>query len=153
MLGAFKARGFFTADQKERIMDAIRQAEDQTSGEIRVHVETSAGGREPMARAQTVFDALGMARTELRNGVLIYLAVSDRKFAILGDQGINQVVPEHFWEEIKDRMHDLFTEGRFVEGITSGILSVGEHLKRHFPCQSDDVNELCDDISEGNIGH
>jgi uncharacterized membrane protein len=90
-----------------------------------------------------------MHKTELRNGVLFYLAVDDRKFAILGDAGINQEVPDDFWEEIKEKMAEKFKEGLFAEGLSQGIRMAGEQLKAHFPYQEDDVNELSDEISYG----
>jgi uncharacterized membrane protein len=144
-----KARRFLTAAQKERIVKAIQAAERQTSGEIRVHVESGVNGLDPLERAKAVFAQLGMDRTELHNGVLIYLAVVDRKFAIIGDAGINRVVPEDFWESTKEIMREHFKAGRFVEGIIYGVESAGRHLKEHFPYQAGDVNELSDEISEG----
>lgn len=139
---------FFSRREKQRIMAAIAAAEAKTSGEIRVHVESSCGG-DPLARAREVFTALGMDRTAARNGVLIYLAVGDRAFAIIGDEGIDRVVPPGFWEETKDVMEGYFREGLFVEGVLHGIASVGEHLAAYFPRQPDDVNELPDEPSEG----
>jgi uncharacterized membrane protein len=144
-----KARRFFTVAEKEQIIKAIQVAESQTSGEIRVHVESSVGGRDALGRAQEVFRQLGMDRTALRNGVLIYLAVADRKFAIIGDAGIDQVVPANFWVETKEILRGHFSSGRFVEGIVYGVASVGEHLKTHFPYCAGDINELSDEISEG----
>jgi uncharacterized membrane protein len=151
MWGIFKAKAhrFFTTAQKEQIVQAIQAAERQTSGEIRVHVESSVAGLNPLERARVVFKQLGMDRTELHNGVLIYLAVVDRKFAIIGDAGIDRVVPEHFWEETKEILRSHFSEDRFLEGIVYGIKSVGEHLQTHFPCSAADVNELTDELSEG----
>ncbi len=148
MIGVHKTRRFFSHQEKERIMATIQQAEDQTSGEIRVHVESGDGG-DPIARAKAVFVKLGMDQTALRNGVLIYLAVVDHKFAIIGDRGIDAVVPANFWETTKDEMRLLFRQGQFAAGVCRGIASVGQHLKQHFPCQKDDVNELTDEISEG----
>lgn len=149
MWGISKTRRFFTAAQKEQIVQAIQAAEHQTSGEIRVHVESSVGGPEPLERAKVVFRKLGMDRTALRNGVLIYLAVVDRKFAIIGDSGIDQVVPANFWADTKEVLRGHFSEGRFLEGIVFGINSVGEHLQKHFPCSTADINELTDELSEG----
>ena len=137
---------FFSKEEKKQITDAIGQAELNTSGEIRLHVE----GRcklDVLDRAAYVFEKLDMHKTEQRNGVLFYLAVYDRKFAILGDGGINKLVPENFWDEIKATMLGYFKEGRFADGISKGILMAGEQLKANFPYQSDDVNELSDEIS------
>lgn len=139
---------FFTREEKQRITGAIAAAEARTAGEIRVHVESDAGG-EPVARARQVFAALGMNRTEAENGVLIYLAVRERKFAIIGDRGIDRVVPAGFWEDTKETMAGFFREGKFVEGVVHGIESAGEHLAKYFPRAADDVNELTDAISEG----
>ena len=137
---------YFTATEKKQIMDAIAEAESNTSGEIRLHVE----GRcmiDVLDRAAYVFEKLKMHETELRNGVLFYLAVYDRKFAILGDAGINQVVPENFWDDVKETMLGYFKEGKMAEGIATGIRMAGKHLKANFPHRKDDVNELSDDIS------
>lgn len=149
MLRFTKTRRFFSIAEKERIVQAVQQAEAQTSGEIRVHVESGVRGKSPLDRAKAVFQELGMTRTDLHNGVLIYLAVDDRKFAIIGDSGIDQVVPPDFWETTKEVMRGHFAQGRFLEGVLHGIASAGEHLKVHFPCSADDVNELTDEISEG----
>ena len=129
-------------------MKAIAEAEKNTSGEVRVHVERRSGP-DPVARAQAVFKDLGMANTELHNGVLIYLATKDRKFAIIGDEGIHRAVPPGFWDETKSRMEVMFRDGRFTEGVTLGIRLAGENLARYFPCLAGDVNELPDTISEG----
>jgi len=137
---------FFSTEQKKQITDAIAKAELNTSGEIRLHVE----GRckiDVLDRAAYVFEKLEMHKTEQRNGVLFYLAVYDRKFAILGDVGINQVVPSDFWDSIKETMLGFFKDGKFADGISTGILMAGEQLKANFPYQSDDVNELSDEIS------
>jgi uncharacterized membrane protein len=100
-------------------------------------------------RAAYLFEKLKMHKTERRNGVLFYLAVADRKFAILGDAGINAVTPENFWDEIKNTMSALFSEGQFSEGLCKGIEMTGEALHKYFPYQTDDINELPDDISFG----
>lgn len=137
---------FFSKEEKKQITDAIAEAELDTSGEIRLHVE----GRckiDVLDRAAYVFEKLKMHETAQRNGVLFYLAVYDRKFAILGDAGINQVVPENFWDDVKVVMLGFFKDGKMAEGISTGILMAGEHLKANFPHQTDDVNELSDEIS------
>lgn len=141
-------RSFFNSHEKEEILKAIAEAEKNTSGEIRVHVE-SHSGPDPVSRAEAVFQTLGMANTELHNGVLIYLAVKDHKFAIIGDEGIYRAVPPGFWDETKSQMEALFREGRFKDGVVLGIRLAGENLARYFPCMADDVNELPDTISEG----
>ena len=147
MLGALKTKPFFSNQEKEQIMAAIEEAERQTSGEIRVHVEEGYG-KDPIDRAKEVFEKLGMTKTGLRNGVLIYLATKEHRFAIIGDQGIDRVVPAGFWEGIKEQMGLLFKESRFVEGVCYGVRSVGQHLATNFPYQSGDVNELSNEVSE-----
>jgi len=143
------ASGFFSTDEKIDISRAIKEAELNTSGEIRVHIEGSTKDN-VLDRASFIFRKLKIHKTELRNGVLFYLAINDKKFAILGDIGINHMVAENFWEDIKETMQDLFKEGKFVDGLVTGIKLSGEQLKSHFPYQSDDVNELSDDLSFGN---
>lgn len=141
-----KASSFFTQEQQAKILLSIREAEESTSGEIRVHIETSFEG-DVLDRAAWVFGKLGMHKTTLRNSVLFYLAAEDRKFAIIGDAGINAKVPEGFWDRIKELLLKNFKEGNFTEGLSQGIILAGEQLKIHFPHQKDDVNELPDDIS------
>jgi uncharacterized membrane protein len=141
-----KASTFFTKEQQAEILDAVRQAENETSGEIRVHIETYCP-ENVLDRAAWIFRKLGMQKTAERNGVLFYLAVEDRKFAVLGDAGINEKVPDGFWDQVKDLLRENFKEGRFTEGLSEGIILAGEHLKKHFPHRKDDVNELPDDIS------
>jgi len=141
-----KASSFFTKDQQVQILSSVRAAEESTSGEIRVHIETSFKG-DVLDRAAWLFKKLGMYNTALRNGVLFYLAIEDRKFAIIGDAGINAKVPQDFWEKIKDLMEKNFREGRFTEGLSEGIILAGEQLKAHFPHQKRDINELSDEIS------
>lgn len=138
---------FSTSDQ-EAIVQAIRDAEKDTSGEVRVHIDKKCPG-DVLDRAAYWFGKLNMHQTELRNGVLFYLATNDRKFAILGDAGINAKVPEGFWDDIKSRMVLHFQKGDFVAGLVEGIRESGCQLKSHFPYQSDDVNELPDEISFG----
>lgn len=140
------AANFFTKEQKEDIKWAIQDAELDTSGEIRVHIELDCSG-DPIERALYVFKRLKMNKTEHLNGVLIYLAVRSRKFAIIGDEGINKIVPDNFWEEVKTNMLIHFREEDFCKGIVTSVKMVGEKLKAHFPHQRDDVNELPDDIS------
>ncbi|NQY09134.1 MAG: TPM domain-containing protein [Flavobacteriales bacterium] len=143
------ANDFFTSEQQEQIVSAIKTAELNTSGEIRVHIEKRCK-EAVLDRASNVFGSLKMHKTELRNGVLFYLATEDHRFAILGDGGINAVVPDDFWESTKEKMQVHFKNGDFAQGLSEGVLSAGEQLKAHFPYQSDDVNELDDEISFGN---
>jgi uncharacterized membrane protein len=141
-----KASSFFTKEQQAQILASVREAEKETSGEIRVHIETSFKG-DVLDRAAWVFKKLGMNKTAERNGVLFYLAVSNRKFAIIGDAGINAKVPAGFWDDISLILQKNFREGKFTEGLAEGIVMTGQHLKTHFPYSKDDVNELPDEIS------
>ncbi len=133
---------------RQRLKAAIQKAEKNTSGEIRVHIENNCP-EELMDRAAFLFEKLEMHKTELRNGVLFYLAMKDRVFAVLGDAGINSKVPEGFWNNIKEEMTALFKNDNPIGAIETGVLMAGEQLKSHFPYQSDDVNELSDEISFG----
>lgn len=142
------ARSFFSKEQKEDIKQAILNAELDTAGEIRVHIENVCDG-EVMDRAAYIFDKLKISDTEQRNGVLLYLAVKNRKFAIIGDKGISKAVPDDFWEGIKVKMLNYFREGDFTGGLVEGITNIGRYLKKHYPYQTDDINELSDEISFG----
>lgn len=137
-----------TAEQQDSVVDAVRSAEKQTSGEIRIHIESTCKG-DPLARAAEVFAKLGMHKTEQRNGVLIYLAYSSKTFSVIGDKGINDVVPEHFWEDTVSAMGAQFKKEKFAEGLIEGISMIGEKLKAYFPYMSDDINEQPDEISFG----
>jgi uncharacterized membrane protein len=141
-----KAAEFFTKEQQAQILASVKEAELETSGEIRVHIETRLKG-DVLDRAAWLFKKLGMHKTADRNGVLFYLAVSDRKFAIIGDAGIHSKVPAGFWDEISELMKQNFKDGKFTEGLSQGIIMAGNQLKTHFPHQADDVNELPDEIS------
>ena len=136
-------------EEDRRVVKAIKQAELNTSGEIKVHIENLCRG-DVEKRSLVVFNKLKLNETQLRNGVLIYLAVRDHKFAILGDEGINNVVEDNFWNDVKDLMLSHFREGRFADGLVQGIKRCGEKLKTYFPYQSDDVNEIPDEISYEN---
>lgn len=136
----------FTTEQKETMVNAIREAEKNTSGEIRIHIENRCK-KEVLDRASEVFAELKMHKTALRNGVLVYIALEDKKLAILGDAGINSKVPSDFWNGIKNQMVEKFKAGEVTEGISEAVLKVGESLKAYFPYQKDDTNELSDDIS------
>lgn len=141
-------RDFFTHDQQDAILQAIRHAEGRTSGEIRVRLDVRAGD-DVKAAARKVFDALGMRRTSHRNGVLFYLAVEDRKFLILGDDGIYHKVPPHFWDGVTGLVLSHFREGRYAEGLVAGIEQAGEQLARYFPRSAEDRDELPNDLSLG----
>lgn len=140
------AAKFFTKEQQSLILNSVKEAERSTSGEIRVHIETKCT-EDVLDRSAWIFKKLDMHKTANRNGVLIYLAVEDRKFAIIGDAGINAKVPDGFWDGIKDLMQNYFREGKFTEGLSEGIKLAGIQLKTHFPYSENDVNELNDEIS------
>ena len=143
------AEKLFSEEDRKRIINAIVKAEKETSGEIQVHLENHCKG-EVLDRAAQVFETLKMHKTELRNGVLFYLAVQDHKFAILGDAGINKSVPDHFWDDIKEEMLKHFQSRNFTEGLCVGIGMAAEQLKTHFPYdRHGDDNELPDEISFG----
>lgn len=141
-----KASSFFTKEQQAQVLASVREAEKETSGEIRVHMETSLKS-DVLDRAAWLFKKLGMDKTVERNGVLFYLAVDDRKFAIIGDAGINAKVPAGFWDEISEVIKKRFKESKFTEGLSEGIIMAGNQLKTHFPYRKDDINELSDNIS------
>ena len=139
----------FTKEQEQRIVSAIQKAEKNTSGEIRVHIEPNTKEKETMDRATEVFNDLKMYETDARNGVLFYLAFDQHQFAILGDKGIDEKVPNNFWESTKNEVINEFKKGNFTEGLVAGITEAGKQLKTFFPYQTDDVNELSDEISKG----
>lgn len=141
-----KASDFLTDEERQEVVSAIQSAEKATSGEVRIHIENKCSG-DPKEPALKAFHKLGMTATKARNGVLIYVAVESHKLAILGDKGINDVVPEGFWEDVIAVIKEQFAEGNFCAGLCKGLEMVGEKLKAYFPYQSDDVNELSDEIS------
>lgn len=141
------AEKLFSNADRATITEAIRDAEKKTSGEIQVHIENHCKG-ELLDRAAVVFEKLKMHKTKYRNAVLFYLAVEDHQFAILGDAGINKVVPENFWENIKEEMLIHFKTRAFTEGLRKGIEMSGQQLQQHFPFdQKGDINELPNEIS------
>lgn len=139
---------FFTKAQGDEIIAAIRQAELNTSGEIRVHIEAKCKG-EIVYAARKTFKRLKMQHTKDKNGVLFFIAPERKEFAVIGDEGIDKAVPEHFWEDIRDALQQNFKHAQFTEGIIAGVKRVGEKLKDYFPYQEDDENELPDEISYG----
>lgn len=143
-----KSPEYYLSEKEEQaVVKAIQEAEKNTSGEIRVHIEKSSE-KEPLKRAKEVFLFLKMNETEARNGVLFYLAIEDRTFAILGDQGIDAVVPDDFWNSTKDLVISEFTRGAFGRGLVLGIEEAGKKLKDFFPYLTNDTNELSDEISK-----
>jgi uncharacterized membrane protein len=142
-------RDVITEEQELEIIEAIGQAEANTSGEIRVHIENNCPG-DPLDRAAEVFASLHMHKTKLRNGVLFYVALKSHKFAVIGDAGINAVVPDNFWDETKSHVLAQFKNGSYNTGLVKGILMAGEQLRTYFPFDPDtDTNELKNDISFG----
>ena len=139
---------FLTKEEEQEIVAAIRKAETNTSGEIRVHIEktTSIAAYD---RALEVFHMLKMDNTKLQNGVLIYVAVEDHSFVICGDKGINDAVPNDFWDCTRDAMQQQFKQGNFKQGLIDGITNAGEKLQHYFPWETDDSNELSNEISKG----
>lgn len=138
---------FFTAEEEQVILSAIKLAEKDSSGEIRVHLENTTHRMSALRRAAQVFKRIKMHKTKERNGVLFYIAVCDRKFAIVGDKGIDTKVPDNYWESIKDDMQTAFAHGDYATAIADAICKTGKLLSRYFPYTSDDVNELPDEIS------
>lgn len=145
------AKTFFTETEQQQIVEAIRQAELNTSGEIRLHVEARCKG-DAYQQAKSVFEGLGMHKTALKNGVLFYLAYQDKKFAILGDKGIHEKVSQQFWDQEKELLLQYFKQQQHAEGLCLAIKQAGEKLKQYFPHASDDTNELSNDISFGKGG-
>ena len=143
-----KTEDFLSKAEEQEIVHAIVEAEKNTSGEIRVHIEEHTE-KSPLERAQEVFFELKMDETQDRNGVLFYICVSDKKFAIIGDKGINEAVEADFWDCTKDTVIANFKEGNYKKGLVEGILRAGERLKKYFPYQSYDTNELSNEISRG----
>ena len=133
-------------ESNQKIVDAIKVAEKETSGEIRIHIQKSVKG-DIFDIAKEKFDKLGMAATEQKNGVLIFIAVHDKQFAILGDEGINELVPDDFWNETVATMKEFFKKDDITGGIEAGVLAAGKALRKFFPYQKDDKNELTDEVS------
>lgn len=143
-----EVEAFLTAEQEQLIVNAILEAEKNTSGEIRVHIEASAK-IDHFSRAQQVFHFLKMDNTKDENGVLIYVAVEDKKFVIYGDKGIDKAVPRGFWESTKKQIEIHFKKEQFTEGIIAGVYNAGKELEAHFPWYHGDQNELSDAVSKG----
>jgi uncharacterized membrane protein len=144
----YKPGKFFTKEEKEKIITAIKEAEQRTSGEIRIHLEQKTTAP-VLERAKELFYQLGMDKTRQKNGVLIYLVTKEKLFAIIGDTGINEVVPADFWDGIRNILQEHFKNDKFAEGLEEAVRMIGEKLKAYFPYQADDTNECPDDISTG----
>jgi uncharacterized membrane protein len=141
-------KNWISEAEEKALVQAIEEAERMTSGEVRIHIE-GVCKEDVLDRAAAVFAELNMHRTALRNGVLIYLSVDSRKFAIIGDGGINAVVPPGFWDATKNKMQEFFIQKQFAQGLIYGVTEAGKHLKAHFPFQRNDSNELSNEISYG----
>ena len=142
------AKDFLSKEGQQKVVEAIGQAEKNSSGEIRLHIEDDCK-EDLMDHAAYVFEKLEMHKTELRNGVLFYVSVNPHGFAILGDVGINQKVANDFWDKTRNHVIENFKKGDYAKGLSEGIIMAGEQLKASFPYQTDDVNELSDEISFG----
>ena len=140
-----KTKDFLKQLGHDEIVAAIRDAEQKTSGEIRVFISHKEV-KDAVAEAQAQFERLGMTKTALRNGVLLFITSEQRSFVILGDKGIDEKVPSGFWDEIAAKLTIRFRNGEFTDGIVDAISAAGEQLKAYFPRADDDVNELPDDI-------
>lgn len=141
-----RAIDFLSREERRRVEAAIRSAERYTSGEIRVHIERNCSA-DPRERALRSFHTLRMTETSHRNAVLIYIACNSRKFAVLGDKGINEAVPYGFWNDVCDLLGAAFATERYADGLEEAVVLIGQKLRAYFPYQSDDVNELPDEIS------
>jgi uncharacterized membrane protein len=143
-----KIEDFLSPEDEEKIVQAILEAEKETSGEIRVHVEKDSS-MEPLERATEVFYYLKMDQTKEKNGVLFYVSVLDQRFAVIGDEGIDKVVPDDFWESVKEIVTSEFKKGNYSKGLELGVLEAGKKLQAYFPYYDKETNELSDDISRG----
>ncbi|MBS9773766.1 MAG: TPM domain-containing protein [Tenacibaculum sp.] len=143
-----KLSNFLSSSDEQEIVKAITEAELNTSGEIRVHIEGTSN-KPYMERAVEVFNSLEMYNTKQRNGVLIYIAVEDNQLVIYGDEGIYKIAESNFWDDTCNLIINSFKEGNHKEGIVKGVLEVGEKLKTFFPYKKDDIDELPNTISKG----
>jgi uncharacterized membrane protein len=144
-------KNFFSEEEQATLIAKINEAESQTSGEIRLHIEASSKGMSSLKRAEYVFHTLGMEKTAQRNAILIYVASDDRKLALWADEGIHRAVPAGYWESTIDHMLSYFKADQFFEGTSRGISMIGQKLKTYFPYQSNDINEITNEISYGNV--
>ncbi len=146
----FRRKEFFTDEEKQSIIDAVRNAEQRTSGEVRVFVESRCRYVNAIDRAVEIFENLQMQKTELRNATLVYVATKDKQLAVFGDEGIHQKVGNEYWANEVVKMINAFNRDNIAEGIRQCVLNIGEALATHFPYdRSTDKNELPDDIVFG----
>ncbi len=139
-----------TSAQKKKIVQAIENAEHQTSGEIRVHFSYSKSDENPLFQAQKQFEKLKMHLTKDRNGILIYINPNARKFALYGDEGIHLKLGQDYWDQLKNSLKKNIQEKDLIHGIENAVLDLGVQLKAHFPHAEKDKNELKNDVSESN---
>ncbi len=145
-----KKKKFFTEEETRLIVKAIRHAEHQTSGEVRVYVESRCSWVDAIDRAAEIFFKLKMEKTEQRNAVIVYVAAKDRQLAVFGDEGIHNKVGDEYWNKVVGEMLASFNTNNYAEGISNCVIQIGEALKTHFPFNRDtDTNELPDDIVFG----
>ena len=147
-MSALTAEELLSPSELERVRDAVRRAEARTSGEIRVHLDDTIV-EDVLDHAAFIFQELGMHRTQDRNGVLIYVSVAERRAAVIGDQGIHAKLPNGYWNETLGVILEQFRAERYCEGLCMGVERLGEQLISHFPCRTDDRNELSDEVSIG----
>jgi uncharacterized membrane protein len=148
-ISLFRKKAFFTADEAAVIVAAIREAEKLTSGEIRLYVETKCAFMDPLDRAAEVFKELNMYKTSLHNGVLLYVATQDKQMCVYADSGIRSVVDVDVWKNAVQLMQQNFTNQQYVEGLVSCVKYIGILLQQYFPYDSQDKNELPDNIVFG----
>ena len=146
----FHPKKFFLKEEESQIIAAIKEAEKSTSGELRVHFAKQIK-RDSIKEAVRIFKILGMQRTKQRNGCLVLIGLKNRKIAIIGDKGINDKVGDDFWDDVVNVITESFKKDRYVEGLVKGILMIGQKLKKYFPYKEEDVNELSDEISKGEL--
>jgi uncharacterized membrane protein len=143
-----RTREFLSKLEHDRILQAIREAESKTSGEIRVLIQRGKLKSDPLVAAQRKFQRLGMYKTRERNAVLIFVAPRVHKFAVIGDQAIHEKCGDHFWQQVATAMHHCFRQQKFSDGIGGAVIAIGDALAQHFPKTARDTNELPDDVIE-----
>jgi uncharacterized membrane protein len=140
---------FLTSDQEQKVIEAIQKAETNSSGEVRVHIEKKCPKKDPISRAKKLFQKLQMHETELRNGIIIYVATDDHLAAIWGDEGIHSILGQDYWESTLSQMIESFKMGEYCEGLVKAVGEIGSKFGEYFPYSEDDNNELDDSISYG----
>ncbi|HEV2055132.1 MAG TPA: TPM domain-containing protein [Methylomirabilota bacterium] len=141
-------RAILSDDDLAAITRAVTEAEGHTSAEVRVHFDHSCEG-DALQQAIKVFERLGMHRTAARNGVLVYVSVTDRKLAVIGDKGIHERVGEAYWQGLVDAVRERLRQQQSRDGLIHALAEVGRELGRHFPRRPGDKNELSNDVSTG----